>query len=253
MSPAQAVVPVDRYIGSCLISSVGYKKDRYRYPCIPEYYAPSWGVPIVAPPGARRPKKDKEERSPLSRLAIHTQGAPLIQAQRQSNRKSNKPPVKQAPQPQQAQEESPNENSLPRIIKPRKRRKKDRKPQPAPESTIVTLKPYTPLCQEFTPEEEAKASVAKKAEQQEQPQQKLQNDSVVEPNCCCRYCDPAGSVWDSPLLGSQRSAEWSTLQVSSEIITSPNGHRDIEIKFFSAPAPAPAAPQRPVSVSPPWQ
>lgn len=249
MSPAQAVVPVERYIGSCLISSVGYKKDRFRYPCLPEFYQPpNWGVPLVPP--TRRPKKDKEERSPLSRLAIHTQGAPLIQAQRQTTRKNQKPPSKPTPTPQQTtQEESPNENSLPRIIKPRKRRKKDRKPQPAAqESTIVTLKPYTPLCQEFSEEEAAAKAAAKKPEEPPpQPQQQ------VEPHCCCRYCDPAGSVWDSPLMSNRDVSEWSTLQVSSEIITSPNGHRDIEIKFFSSPPRVEPPVSRPVSVTPPWQ
>jgi len=152
-------------------------------------------------------------RTPLSRLAIHTQGAPLILAGRYnvSGRKNNAiqnrgPPLRQfrcgdlnvrrsnntrdtcdrggsgtstsgnnSNTPSidclsVASDESSghSENSLPRIIKPRKRRKKDRKPPPltatsdtsSPSSSelknpdiespsIVTLKPYVPLCYEL--------------------------------------------------------------------------------------------------------
>lgn len=38
------------------------------------------------------------------------------------------------------------------------------------------------------------------------------------------------------------------LQVSSEIVTSPNGHRDIEIKFYSSPCPASSVPKWPKQV-----
>lgn len=155
----------------------------------------------------------QHSRTPLSRLAIHTQGAPLILAGRYAvnGRKSNTihsrgPPLRQfrcgdlsvrksnsardtrdtggcgssangsnSNTPSSdclsvASDESSghSENSLPRIIKPRKRRKKDRRPPPlTPTSTsdisspssskefknpaiespgIVTLKPYVPLC-----------------------------------------------------------------------------------------------------------
>lgn len=155
-------------------------------------------------------------RTPLSRLAIHTQGAPLILAGRYTvnGRKSNiihnrGPPLRQfrcgdlsvrrsnsardtrdtggsgssangnnSNTPSSdclsvTSDESSghSENSLPRIIKPRKRRKKDRKPPPltatstsdtsSPSSSkelknpdiespsIVTLKPYVPLCYEL--------------------------------------------------------------------------------------------------------
>lgn len=43
---------------------------------------------------------------------------------------------------------------------------------------------------------------------------------------------------------SERSGE-AQLQVSSEIVTSPNGHRDIEIKFYSSPSPAVSLPRWP--------
>ncbi|KDR21471.1 hypothetical protein L798_03836, partial [Zootermopsis nevadensis] len=158
----------------------------------------------------------QQSRTPLSRLAIHTHGAPLILAGRctASGRKNNvnhsrAPPLRQfrggdvavrrsnsvrdtrdiggpgscangsnSSTPNSdclsvASDESSghSENSLPRIIKPRKRRKKDRKPPPttttSPSDTaisstpnelknssvespsIVTLKPYVPLCYEL--------------------------------------------------------------------------------------------------------
>ncbi|CAB0016776.1 unnamed protein product [Nesidiocoris tenuis] len=340
MSPATAVIAVERYIGSCLISSSppyvspAYnmsKKDRigagaYRFPStapapIRDFYRqpppghhqppPPWILPPPSPSnGIRRHKDDvvrrspkdtivnnnKEDllnRSPLSRLAIHTQGAPLIQAQRQNNRKPSNNNIVNKNNKQhngsvsannnnnsksvvftgtRVQEETSNENCLPRIIKPRKRRKKDRKPSlPSanPESSIVTLKPYTPLCQEFDdgPKEKSRVDVQQKSQRDVKPDEvpdhgapDVVNETDEEPHrCCCRYCDPAGSVWDSPTIPlPSTSDEWSTLQVSSEIITSPNGHRDIEIKFFSTAAPA-SPPQTIVapsssksSISPPW-
>lgn len=111
--------------------------------------------------------QNDSDRSPLTRLAIHTQGAPLIQAGRYNNNSNNNrsrnnvhnqstrvfrgegvrwDPARDAKTNSQVQgkdqpcgntdsssvasdESSGNlENSLPRIIKPRKRRKKDRKP-----------------------------------------------------------------------------------------------------------------------------
>ncbi|PSN30700.1 hypothetical protein C0J52_23895 [Blattella germanica] len=155
----------------------------------------------------------QQSRTPLSRLAIHTQGAPLILAGRYNinGRKNNVnhnrgPPGRQfrggdiavrrsnsvrdtrdtggsAGSTNNSNGNTPNsdclsvasdessghsENSLPRIIKPRKRRKKDRKPPPqtntsppdTPNSSIpnelkstsldspsiVSLQPYAPLC-----------------------------------------------------------------------------------------------------------
>lgn len=341
-------------------------------------------------------------RSPLTRLAIHTQGAPLIQAQgRYNNHNRNRnsygrdsslrlyqggdvvrrvdaaksdagnqnkdASTRNSDSLSVASDESSgnSENSLPRIIKPRKRRKKDRKPpvnqstsndtisQNPPEvesnhevSPIVTLKPYMPLCFE---------SFGARATSEQKPQD-LPNDNIAvkvksdkdksiedlinRPNsadefpfgnlldeeedarsdlsscapatlCQCRYCDPSGVIWDvdqrcySPFLtppsptdnrfhydsanqssrysnqqliapsffpysfdgdlGSILRRSWSDptsnlnldslqktnltssvetpppspqgLQVSSEIVTSPNGHRDIEIKFYSSATP----------------
>lgn len=145
------------------------------------------------------------DRSPLTRLAIHTQGAPLIQAGRFGNnnnrcrnnfsrdqttrvyrgegvrwettkdaktaviKEGKDQPCGNTDSSSVASDESSanSENSLPRIIKPRKRRKKDRKPitgntsvtssspnsdspqysrQPEHNVEPSTLKAYLPLC-----------------------------------------------------------------------------------------------------------
>uniref|UniRef100_A0A1B6EAE6 Uncharacterized protein n=2 Tax=Clastoptera arizonana TaxID=38151 RepID=A0A1B6EAE6_9HEMI len=316
-------------------------------------------------------EEDDPSRSPLTRLAIHTQGAPLIQAGRYNhNRPRNNycrdPPGKvfqsgdirradvvksmdssarSSDSVSVASDESSanSENSLPRIIKPRKRRKKDRKPpigqadgvQNSAElenkvSPVVTLKPYMPLCFESfgarTPSEphdlknekpdETVPEVYRSVEDLiDTPQPNLldeEDDNRSDPSpatlCQCRYCDPSGIIWDvdrscySPYLTPPSPAEnrfhfnslplyyetpdhksryfdqrpflpysfdgdlgsilrrtWSDsssdaksedlqrfacheddsegLQVSSEIVTSPNGHRDIEIKFYSSSSP----------------
>uniref|UniRef100_T1IE71 Uncharacterized protein n=2 Tax=Rhodnius TaxID=13248 RepID=T1IE71_RHOPR len=292
-------------------------------------YPRTWsaGLPLISmsPASPRRAAggiikdKQQDERSPLSRLAIHTQGAPLIQAGRQQPRltKQNNNKQKKEKDPKDfssvASDESSgnSENSLPRIIKPRKRRKKDRKPQPTPgttptnqqtvndnlqETAIVTLKPYTPLCQDFTPQQQQQQQQQQLLQQQQQQQNnfvtngntiKLLSEEIntnktnkifteyplvenASPPCQCRYCDPINLTWDveqrcySPYLtppnSSSSSQDWgldsrgSSLEVSSEIITSPNGHRDIEIKFFSTSPPASKStpPARPISVTPPW-
>ncbi|PNF43637.1 hypothetical protein B7P43_G00694 [Cryptotermes secundus] len=263
MSPAsQGNLEVERYIGSCLISSsvrvnnIGGKSNnsgnhsngsllplcecgglkfgatRYGSSGPTTGVSGSWtGLPLIsmAPSNSRRSPNSnfskngildgdhcsQNSRTPLSRLAIHTQGAPLILAGRYTinGRKNNVshnrgPPLRQfrggdlnvrrsnsirdardaggsGISPTGSNSNTPNsdcvsvasdessghsENSLPRIIKPRKRRKKDRKPpltatsacdtsttsvssdlkNPAIESPrIVTLKPYVPLCYEL--------------------------------------------------------------------------------------------------------
>ncbi|XP_037799812.1 uncharacterized protein LOC119594794 [Penaeus monodon] len=131
---------------------------------------------------------DELERLPLARLALHTQGAPLILPSRSSPRSSppcsglGARPVRELahgdaspPAGSDAVSVTSDEGStghadtsLPRIIKPRKRRKKDRKPAPGspppgpgegergadPEAadasgSIVTLKPYMPMCYNY--------------------------------------------------------------------------------------------------------
>ncbi|XP_034943001.1 uncharacterized protein [Chelonus insularis] len=296
---SQGGLEVERYIGSCLISSTVrpnniqktivkkelqssqrnnshcYTQNNYSTGNDQRQYGTWTGAPLISMTSSPRRNNQRsspspcqqqhspvesqhqqthqqvsshlQSRSPLSRLAIHTQGAPLILAGRYHSRGkiSNSniiasanvnnfcnvnnntmsigrcAPVRnqktiaevsrkcqpqqhqqqqQQPQPQQQQinqkndcqnakldsssgtsianidslsitsDESSNncENSLPRIIKPRKRRKKDRKPtnviapenskpedQPvttnsglADQSSVVSLKPYVPICYE---------------------------------------------------------------------------------------------------------
>ncbi|XP_047120624.1 protein PRRC2A-like [Schistocerca piceifrons] len=302
MSPAsQGGLELKRYIGSCLISAPRKAGGGCRGA------AGEGGAALVAGPGpapaplcglplislAARP-------AAFSRLAMHTQGAPLILAGRYGARKQGQGP-RQHPQqrgqgaahqqPQTAarrrapalapavaraaegaaeaaaagggratssdslntasdESSGPSENSLPRIIKPRKRRKKDRKPPPAPAahqpaappspeaaapegSSIVTLRPYVPLCFELydgarPPPAAATASTRRAAEpkrsepprskprpqlqvqvarsedgeaarQQQQQQQQSPPAPSASPSpslCQCRYCDPRGHIWD---------------------------------------------------------
>ena len=403
MSPAsQGGLQVERYIGTCLISKVDL-----RYP------HGAWaGVPIISMVQPRRNLRNNNNnnsssnkqqvagppcpqvegpppvgppgRSPLSRLAIHTQGAPLILAGRYNHNNNNNnnnrkngchtPPgakaggpnplgpvsrsyrggdlvrvghvpiggpgaARQQQQQQQQQQQlgcsdnvsvasdessGHSENSLPRIIKPRKRRKKDRKPPPlqAPAAVpTVSLKSIggDPQPQpQPRPQDEAPADEPKLHHDFDEVQEHEHEDDGPMV-CQCRYCDPAGLIWDvdqncySPFLtpplgtplgtpprtpsitpaatpasspspsfftemtrtssalfpGDLRASSdlllrrsWSepsssrkssesgdsqeagrrspfshqALQVSSEIVTSHNGHRDIEIKFFSTPA-----------------
>lgn len=340
------------------------------------------------------------DRSPLTRLAIHTQGAPLIQAGRYNgnrcrngyNRdqtrvfrgdcgrwdaaKDSKAPAGVQSQNQAcgsvdsssvASDESSgnSENSLPRIIKPRKRRKKDRKPltgtAPIPSSSNESnqysgeqdqkaesnFKTYLPLCFEHESanakentkdllggnslitivDEKQSEDLIDTFTSDEFPFGNLLDDeedkdselSASATLCQCRYCDPSGVIWDvdqrcyspfltppsptdpklipfstslpltfphitpyvvessssqnpryyfNPDLGPVLRRSWSDpssnkkpanlqtpnaeseqekpdcrpcsplgLQVSSEIVTSPNGHRDIEIKFYSSSSP----------------
>lgn len=288
---------------------------------------------------------EANNRLPLSRLAIHTQGAPLIQAGRYNKIGFNRgpPPLRiyrsgdtaprrtdssretkatQSKEPgacdsvSVASDESSanSENSLPRIIKPRKRRKKDRKPaqtsqntkpdddatphaseerksvnqtslvEPFISSSITTETTVNPSVEAIF-SDETDASLLPRCG--EDLPSELEQDEGPASSCQCRYCDPVGVIWDvdqrcySPFLtppsptelktsypfrdydlGSILRRSWSepsstpvvqlqqrtralsesqtqssqpqSLEVSSEIITSPNGHRDIEIKFFSS-------------------
>lgn len=305
--------------------------------------------------------------SPLSRLAVHTQGLPLILSSRHGNRRTKAATRNVLPQGRGvvdsaakkigeckdnhvngvdtlsvASDESSgsanSEVSLPRIIKPRKRRKKDRKPHPGrnsqipADSTSETVspnnnKPYVPYCYErFTNEriQPPRNTYAAAAENSviegrhipndlssETPQLHHRFEDVVgglddnvEPSSCqCRYCDPAGQIWDvdrhcyspfltTPIFQTQISTESSSsdsssldmsylstrkhhlsermssamqnqclissfvtsvdeevsvkpdvcnpsktqqcLEISTKIVTSPNGHRDLEIRLFSS-------------------
>lgn len=346
--------------------------------------------------------QNDSDRSPLTRLAIHTQGAPLIQAGRFGNnnnrcrnnfsrdqttrvyrgegvrwestkdaksaniKEGKDQPCGNTDSSSVASDESSanSENSLPRIIKPRKRRKKDRKPitgntsvtsstpndsslysrQPEHNVEPSTLKAYLPLCfeHELPNSNENNTSDLLSDNSRISSYEEKQNEDLIDPLtsadefplgnllddeddknsepatlCQCRYCDPSGVIWDvdqrcyspfltppsptdaklpfnNPLtvpfdsfrpykrqmsvlesasppsshfpfggdLASLLRRSWSDpspytkhdfqppmlegdrerppsagLQVSSEIVTSPNGHRDIEIKFYSSSVP----------------
>lgn len=280
--------------------------------------------------------KSEEERTPLSRLAIHTQGAPLIRRDNATRKNRNGGPRAKGPRdfpPRRSdkyKEDNPNvgrsdclsvasdessgsghsENCLPRIIKPRKRRKKDRKPvvppteSPLPEETVSPTEPHEPKTTEETSVSEDELHGPKLHHSFEDVTESDPVSFSCSPSSCqCRYCDPSG-IWDAPQnsvfssprpngsfrylshsdLALRRSwsepvqqppswwpkispaasphrsnsfsesrgkrsdeTRWESLkgcdidpgrdqclQVSTEIVTSPNGHRDIEIRFYSA-------------------
>lgn len=340
------------------------------------------GTPVVGPPPEGKKKgrhfqnraqptgKSEEEtgpRTPLSRLAIHTQGAPLILSARCDNARKTRNRGQRGKnhrndfaqrRSDKYKDENPNgrsgtsdclsvasdessgsghsENCLPRIIKPRKRRKKDRKPAapltecPVPEET-VSVSGETEKNAETNAEGQHQTEEAPVSEDElHGPKLHHSFEDVTESDpvsytcspssCQCRYCDPSGiwesadSVFSSPetrrpgsfryvthsdlalrrswsepvphpsswwqqdvdrgktsstsphrsnSFSESRSWEqkksdetrWESLkgcdidprstsdykdqclQVSTEIVTSPNGHRDIEIRFYSAPLP----------------
>ncbi|XP_067124856.1 CCR4-NOT transcription complex subunit 6-like-B isoform X2 [Centruroides vittatus] len=142
MGPQPDVHNVQKYIGSCLISH-GRK---------------GWtGLPIYAGVlGKQTPPTDVSQ--PYSRLAIHAQGAPLIvpPAESPDDRglfylTGNQLYVSASPPNPYSWPDKVNigsedssttsDTSLPRVIKPRKRRRRGKKT-----GSIVTLQPYQPLC-----------------------------------------------------------------------------------------------------------
>lgn len=345
---------VEHYLGSCLISATARKhpakhefhpqqqqhhhQQHHAQP--PPPYNGWTGMPLISMAAAgRRTGKEcvQTARSPLSRLAIHTQGAPLILAGHygRGNNNNNKgphqmghkgpqvplrlivpkhhpsgpiltplmrnqppktpgsPPVSDNVSVASDESSGHSENSLPRIIKPRKRRKKERKPSNSssggtPETetppggqqqptSIVTLQPYVPLCYEF---DKFKQRAARKPDKIA-PIQCVVAAEVMRPEldedlhpalCQCSLCDPAGLIFDverlchsptllspplyrvssAPPIGWRRDELFRTtsepvqapaakpteycvqheLEVTSEIVTCLNGHRDIEIRFF---------------------
>ncbi|XP_065340484.1 cyclin-K [Cloeon dipterum] len=276
-------LPVERYLGSCLISATARKHG-------PKQHYNGWPLISLGPRGGQAAKEQQhqQQRSPLSRLAIHTQGAPLIlqtpyrkgpagpPLQQQHHQRPQGHPVARKEPPKSppvsdaasvaSDESGHSENSLPRIIKPRKRRKKERKPsggsesppaapQPSGQGAPVTLQPYVPLCYEQLD----------KLRQRRPPPPSAAPAAVLARNSCsgsegghalcqCNFCDPAGLILDverlchSPppslpppqrvLKAAPAAPDYSELEVTSEIVTSLNGHRDIEIKFFSWKPPA---------------
>ncbi|KAF7269399.1 uncharacterized protein LOC143190943 [Rhynchophorus ferrugineus] len=379
MSPASAgALEVERYIGACLISQNRSKnsvknREFYQRPQVyprggyvniqgcPTVDGWAGGVPLISFAGhnrrARLQEHDDIASNHLARLAVHTQGAPLILAKSYNHRKS-KPQRNNYVNPNLQQtkifensnnkktvkgqevlmngsvkgvdaisvtsdESSGSQNSetcLPRIIKPRKRRKKDRKPphlnRPANQDGFSTdsaspdidalsfanLSPFLPYFDPFpyqAPASDDKQLLDLFSDLSETPKLHHSFEDVEEAKdvngnqpastCQCRYCDPAGQIWDvdrgcySPFLtppktfqfpslfsssftspisddyglihgmsaisleddkykpsfsrsssssSNSSSSSAGDLEVSTEIVTSLNGHRDLEIKFW---------------------
>ncbi|XP_030759259.1 uncharacterized protein LOC115884744 [Sitophilus oryzae] len=308
MSPASAgALEVERYIGACLISQNRSKKPlkngeffqraqvfpRNGYVnlqgCPP---ADGWagGVPLIS--FARHPRRgnlqEHEDIPPnhhLARLAVHTQGAPLILTKSYNHRKSkpqrhnynNNVNVQQTKVFENSNkklnkiQESGNVNvkgvdaisvtsdessgsqnldtCLPRIIKPRKRRKKDRKPPHLTRSQnqdsfsidgdnqdfeAVSFASLSPFLSYFEP-----ISYQQPVVDDNKPLLDLLNDISETPKlhhtfedveevkdvngnqpastCQCRYCDPEGQIWDvdrncySPFLTPPKAFQFPSL------------------------------------------
>lgn len=406
MSPASAgSLEVERYIGACLISqnrknrsaaatvnkvrNNDYYQERNFIP--PDVYhqqhmnyriqqcQDGWagGMPLISFANhQRRLKKNENDNSqkvvddPLTRLAVHTKGAPLIVTKSYNHRKNKvhrnnngnnqtkifeNSNVKKQNKCHDQQRQSNNvntdtvsvtsdessvsnnsENCLPRIIKPRKRRKKDRKPpllarpfnqdgfstdSNSPDvdnsqNNVLSLNQLVPFTFDLYGSSYKTSKPVSLIDRlyilgdiSETPKLHHSFEDVEEPNdakdindnetsCQCRYCDPAGQIWDvdrfcySPFLTppvtqttankyskfnflnsnqdkdysldvsmnclehsmssvsleqeennkkippsrSSSSSSCRDLEVSTEIVTSLNGHRDLEIKFFSLPS-----------------
>lgn len=182
------------------------------------------GVPLIST-ATRRPRKQQQfqqqnrlnndfDENAMTRLALHAHGAPLILAGRYWNNKNQNQrrneqtldvPTTTIPStPTQINDECSSSSSstssltigvvtqemcLPRIIKPRKRRKKDRKPvvQQEEETTKIKL------------DETTIESI------------KL-NEELIS-SCSCRLCDPYCKIWAFPL---RRSCSDTTAEIIQE-------------------------------------
>ncbi|XP_076348857.1 uncharacterized protein LOC143246282 [Tachypleus tridentatus] len=146
------------------------------------------------------------------------------------------------------------ENSLPRIIKPRKRRKRDRKMNEFKDqnvSVILTLKPYQPLCFPYT--EAVNKTEKNFVYSNTFPEYELESVfgslKITKPSlypyspsplCSCKRCVTLTPFLTPPLspLGRpeeviKKSSQESICEVSTRIVTSPCGSRDLEIKFLN--------------------
>lgn len=344
MSPASLdVLEVERYVGACLFSQNNRTKGGFGGPS-PQRWA--GGAPLISFAGYHRPNRSqsREEANHLAQLAVHTHGAPLILTkyyhhrrnkgpktgnninnnnnnvvqqtkvfENSSSRKQNSKGVDSVSVTSDESSGSQNsETCLPRIIKPRKRRKKDRKPVPHhshpqvfndpysnQDPLLTNLPPYFPYLEPFQPSQDVpnlRDSTLDFLDASEIPklhhsfEEVEEGEDVNQPQastCQCRYCDPEGQIWDvdrscySPFLTPPKSFDFSSLfpsslshtpsifdnlqsqlaglslgedkpafsrstsssstssfsstgdlEVSTEIVTSPNGHRDLEIKFW---------------------
>lgn len=376
MSPASAGnLEVERYIGACLISQNRAKSKPQRQEhyssahrdVVPDIYhqkhvnfrlqrchsGDGWagGMPLISFAQHQRKIHHQEDSSSLAKLAVHTQGAPLILTKSYNHRKNkvhrhngatkifensnNKKNVKcqnsvdtVSVTSDESSGSANSETCLPRIIKPRKRRKKDRKPpllgrplsqdgfstdsaSPDIDNTqpnylsispfnLFNFNPYGALI--FPETSKLVDHLHILNDISETPKLHHAFEDIEEPEdikdingnqptsiCQCRYCDPSGQIWDvdrecyspfltpptksfqfpnlnldeisystpistsclehtlssisledddikkTPTSRSSSSSSCRDLEVSTEIVTSLNGHRDLEIKFFSTP------------------
>ncbi|KAG7309750.1 hypothetical protein JYU34_004250 [Plutella xylostella] len=246
-------------------------------PGFPPPYYPPYGVPhpnawLGAPLISMASRAPPARQTPISKLAMHAQGAPLIIQNRYDRRKftttpeqrhqrpgppqqepaRDEPGPRRAPHPPArarparnhnadavsvASDESSGSNNsetmLPRIIKPRKRRKKDRKPNNiVPHDMTVTNldigdvdhcgvssmtnqshgiydetycgelnMPYRVDVKveygERAPEPYRVAALGEALEATRFGLAEAAAPAESASSCQCRYCDPVGQIWDS--------------------------------------------------------
>ncbi|XP_015908820.1 uncharacterized protein [Parasteatoda tepidariorum] len=140
------------------------------------------------------------------------------------------------------------ENGLPRIIKPRKRRKKDRRTSESdtscaagmddPSGTIVTLKPYQPLCYRYdsngtkiypSPPISPKASATiQLCDNSEWRRKKGWYPYPPSPRCRCPYCVPPPSTFltppDSPVDVSEDGLAMAVIRKNGGQLSQESGH-----------------------------
>lgn len=194
----------------------------------------------------QRQNNDFDENA-MTRLALHAHGAPLILAGRYWNNKTvhqRRNEQKEAdvttitpPQPQQLNDECSSSSSstsslttvsvglnsinsqdmcLPRIIKPRKRRKKDRKPVVnQPDESIIKLDTTT---------------------KQPVDSPKLITEDLIS-SCSCRLCDPYCKIWAFPLRRScsDNSAEIEQQKVKDVGVIGSNRLQTVRNEWRSTP------------------
>ncbi|XP_013772660.2 uncharacterized protein LOC106457757 [Limulus polyphemus] len=153
--------------------------------------------------------------------------------------------------------------SLPRIIKPRKRRKRDRKINEFKGQNIgviLTLKPYQPLCFPYADRlkktkkisscNSTSSSLVYSAGSEHRLESIFGSLTMTEPSlypyppsslCSCRRCITQSTFLSSPLHSfenlneiTKESLQESVCEVSTRIVTSPCGSRDLEIKFITS-------------------
>ncbi|XP_076326857.1 uncharacterized protein LOC143233886 [Tachypleus tridentatus] len=148
------------------------------------------------------------------------------------------------------------DNSLPRIIKPRKRKKRDRKINELKGQNIgviLTLKPYQPLCFPYN-DRLKKTKKTRSLVYSTGSGHRLKNIfgplTMTQPSlypyppsslCSCRRCITQSTSLSSPFLSlgnlneiTKESLQESACEVSTRIVTSPCGSRDLEIKFITS-------------------